>query len=348
MISGLKSPESPLCPDLPPIKSNQLAYQAPNPTQGIPANNSVKAALDVLLENAEKNICTSAAGTGVEVFDGTQLTPPVVGGSVLEKVHVFKRIAGALGIAVGTDPFNSSQIRVSLASNAVDNVLYDTPFGATASVPPGSNLKVFLDLVSLFLFQHQLQTPAFPPPGPSDSFADLDQSSVTVNTGTNPDTKFLNLKYLHSTNSRLQLSNTAQSAVLDLNLPTHRTWYWSRFGQEFDLVIGPEFDKSIGTRWQVEIDTSTVNNGVEDGWKHIRVNGFDLDGSYIDETKIQFVASVRDDAIECARQHHIEVCQSFGDLTLWLVRTTQWDGSQWVGYNTRFYLRLFLANQPNS
>lgn len=348
MISGLKSPESPLCPDLPPIKSNQLAYQAPNPTQGIPANNSVKAALDVLLENAEKNICTSAAGTGVEVFDGTQLTPPVVGGSVLEKVHVFKRIAGALGIAVGTDPFNSSQIRVSLASNAVDNILYDTPSGATASVPPGSNLKVFLDLISLYLFQHQLQTPAFPPAGPTDTFAKVDQTTVTVNTGTNPDTKFLNLRYLQSTNQRLQLSNGPESVVFNLNLPTHKTWFWSRFGEDFDYQIGPDFKESVGTRWQVEIDTSTVTQFGEDGHKSIYVNGYDLDGSYIDETKIQFVASVRDDAFGNAREHHIEVSQDFGDLTHWVVRTKQWDGSQWVGHNTRFYLRLFLSDQPNS
>ena len=348
MISGFKSLESPLCPDLPPIKSNQIVYIPPNPTQANPAINSVQSALDVLLENAEKNICSSASGTGVEVFDGTQLTPPVAPGSVLEKVHVFKRVAGALGVAVGTDPLNSSQIRVSLASNAVDNVLYDTPFGATSSVPPGSNLRVFLDLVSLFLFQHQLQTPAFPPAGPSDSFAEIDQSFVTVNTATNPDTKFLNLKYLQSTNQRLQLQNGAQSVVFNLNVPTHKTWFWSQFGNDNDYQIGPEFKESIGTRWQVEIDTTTVTQFGEDGHKSIYVNGFDLDGSYIDETKIQFVASVRDDAFGCGREHHIEVCQDFGDLTHWIVRTRQWDGSQWVGHNTRFYLRLFLSDQPNS
>lgn len=246
------------------------------------------------------------------------------------------------------DAFNDNNIIINTSSDDTTTIPYNTPVGATLSVPLGSVLKTFLDQVSLFTYLHQLATVTPPLPGPNDSYAVINHPvAATIDTGTNPDTKSLNLRYIHSTNPRLIVSNTLDSVQINLDLPRHRTWYWSMFGSDFDLNIGPGFQESTGIRWQVEIDTITVNNGSEDGWKIITVDGNDLDG-YIDETKIQFVASVRDDTFTGARPHHIEVFQDPGDLTKWGVKTTQWDGNDWIPRNTRFYLRLFLTDQPFS
>ena len=275
-------------------------------------------------------------------------TPPVAPGDTGLATHVLRTLQGMGKTTVIVDAFNDNNIIINTSSDDTTTIPYDTPVGATLSVPPGSFLKTFLDLLAIYTYQHQLANPTPPPAGPNDSYAVINQPFVTVNTATNPDTKSLNLRYIHSNNPRLYVSNTPDSVELNLDLPRHKTWYWSMFGTDFDLNIGPGFKESTGVRWQVEIDTSTVNNGSEDGWKIITVDGFDLDGSYIDETKIQFVASVRDDAFGCERPHHIEVGQDTGALNVWIVRTRQWDGSNWVPHNTRFYLRLFLVDQPFS
>lgn len=341
-----------LAPDVPPHTSEayHVTYNPPITSKSqIPAN-TVAGALDTLLSNVTRHQVASGTSPHVSVFKEMVYTPPIAPGDTGIATHVLRTLQGMGKTTVVVDAFNDNNIIINTSADDTTTIPYNTPVGASASVPLGSVLQTFLDLLSLNVFQHQLASATPPPPGPTDSYAVIHQPGVTINTGTNPDTKSLNLRYIHSNNLRLQVSNTPDSVDLNLNLPFHRSYYLPDASLSGDQVIPVDaFQDSTSTRFAVEVYSHTVNDGVVDGRKRIFVPINDIDG-VIDENYLVVEGFCQDTAIgflDPSLIRHIEVSRDFNDGSH-VVSTTRWDGSAWQPFNTPFFLRFTLFNQPTS
>lgn len=262
--------------------------------------------------------------------------------------HVLRTIQGTGRTLVMIDSFNDNNIMINTPAETVDTITYTSPLGAPASVPASSPLDLFLDLVAMNLYTYRLGHDTIPPPDPGQSVASIDQPSIAVSTGTNPDTTILKTRYLRTLNQRMTLVENTSHIDIYLDLPTHRGYHFSYpDNTDYEIPIDA-YEEATAVRWCVEVDAyTTTGPTLVDGQKLINIPFLDADGSVVDEERVAYTASCDDNAFGAAIILHIEVAKSL--LTgQWAIQTSRWDGGSWVPYNCHFYIRFVISNEPLS